>query len=299
MKILIVEDEPVFRRLLESFLLKWGYDVMVTCDGSEAWEVLHEPESPNMVVSDWMMPEMDGVELCRKIREMDRSGYIYFILLTAKGRRKDLIQGLEAGADDFLIKPFDKEELKYRIRIGERIINLERRIMDLAATDPLTGVLNRRAFMERLEQEIERSRRGKTPISLIMADIDYFKRVNDRYGHQDGDIVLQRFVDQLTTSLRAYDFTARYGGEEFFVCLPGADGSQAGSVAERLRKRVEEMEVVFPDGSRSIRITASFGVVSFLPEPQESIDSLIKRADEAMYRAKNEGRNRVCMAGEA
>lgn len=299
MKILIVEDEPVFRRLLESFLLKWGYDVMVTCDGSEAWEVLHEPESPNMVVSDWMMPEMDGLELCRKIREMDRSGYIYFILLTAKARKKDVIQGLEAGADDFLIKPFDREELQYRIRIGERIINLERRILDLAATDPLTGVLNRRAFMERLEQEIERSRRGNTPISLIMADIDYFKRVNDRYGHQDGDIVLQRFVDQLTTSLRAYDFTARYGGEEFFVCLPGADGSQAGIVAERLRKRVEEMEVVFPDGSRSIRITASFGVASFLPEPQESIDSLIKRADEAMYRAKNEGKNRVCMAGEA
>jgi two-component system, cell cycle response regulator len=272
---------------------------MVTCDGSEAWEVLHEPESPNMVVSDWMMPEMDGVELCRKIRGMDRSGYIYFILLTAKGRKKDVIQGLEAGADDFLIKPFDKEELKYRIRIGERIIKLERRILNLAATDPLTGVLNRRAFMERLEQEIERSRRGNTPISLIMADIDYFKRVNDRYGHQTGDIVLQRFVDQLTTSLRAYDFTARYGGEEFFVCLPGADGSQAGSVAERLRKRVEEMEIVFPDGSRSIRITASFGVACFLLESQESIDSLIKRADEAMYRAKNEGRNRVCMAGEA
>jgi len=298
MKILIAEDEPVSRRLLESFLVKWGYDVMVTCDGSEAWEALHEPESPNMVVSDWMMPEMDGLELCRKIRKMDRSGYIYFILLTAKGRKKDLIQGLEAGADDFLIKPFDKEELKYRIRIGERIIKLERRILDLAATDPLTGVLNRRAFIERLEQEIERSRRGNAPLSLIMADIDYFKRVNDRYGHQTGDIALQRFADQLTTSLRVYDFTARYGGEEFFLCLPGADGSQAGSVAERLRKRVEEMEVVFPDGSRSIRITASFGVACFLPEPQESIDSIIKRADEAMYRAKNEGRNRVCMAGE-
>jgi two-component system cell cycle response regulator len=298
MKILIAEDEPVSRRLLESFLVKWGYDVLVTCDGSEAWEALQETGSPNLVVSDWMMPEMDGLELCRKVRGMDRSGYIYFILLTAKGRKKDVIQGLEAGADDFLIKPFDKEELQYRIRIGERIIKLERRILDLAATDPLTGVLNRRAFMERLEQEIERSRRANTSLSLIMADIDYFKRVNDRYGHQDGDIVLQRFVDQLTTSLRAYDFTARYGGEEFFVCLPGADGSQAGSVAERLRKRVEKMEIVFPGGSRSIRITASFGTASFLPEPQESVDSLIKRADEAMYRAKAGGRNRVCTAGE-
>ena len=298
MKVLIAEDEPVSRRLLESFLRKWGYDVLVTCDGSEAWEALNETESPNLVVSDWMMPEMDGLELCRKIRGMDRSGYIYFILLTAKGRKKDVIQGLEAGADDFLIKPFDKEELQYRIRIGERIIKLERRILDLAATDPLTGVLNRRAFMERLEQEIERSRRGNTPLSLIMADIDYFKRVNDRYGHQVGDLVLQRFADQLTTSLRAYDFTARYGGEEFTVCLPHTTIHQSRSVAERLRKRVEEMEIVFPDGSRSIRITASFGVASFLPEPQESIDSIIKRADEAMYRAKNEGRNRVCMAGE-
>ena len=297
MKVLIAEDEPVSRRLLESFLRKWGYDVLVTCDGSEAWEALNETESPNLVVSDWMMPGMDGLELCRKIRGMDRSGYIYFILLTAKGRKKDVIQGLEAGADDFLIKPFDKEELQYRIRIGERIIELERRILDLAATDSLTGVLNRRAFRERLEQEMERSRRRNTSLSLIMADIDYFKRVNDRCGHQAGDIVLQRFVDQLTTSLRAYDFTSRYGGEEFFVCLPGADGSQAGSVAERLRKRVDEMEIVFPGGSRSIRITASFGVACFLLEPQESIDSLIKRADEAMYRAKNEGRNRVCMAG--
>ena len=297
MKVLIAEDEPVSRRLLESFLRKWGYDVLVTCDGSEAWEALQETDSPNLVVSDWMMPETDGLELCRKIRGMDRSGYNYFILLTAKGRKNDVIQGLEAGADDFLIKPFDKEELQYRIRIGERIIELERRVMDLAATDYLTGVLNRRAFMERLEQEIERSRRGNTSLSLIMADIDYFKRVNDRFGHQEGDIVLQKFVDQLTTSLRGYDFISRYGGEEFFVCLPGADGSQAGSVAERLRKKVEEMEVVFPGSSQSIRITASFGVACFMLEPQESIDSLIKRADEAMYRAKNEGRNRICLAG--
>ncbi len=179
MKVLIAEDEPVSRRLLERFLRKWGYDVLVTCDGSEAWEALQETDSPNLVVSDWMMPEMDGLELCRKIRGMDRSGYIYFILLTAKGRKNDVIQGLEAGADDFLVKPFDKEELQYRIRIGERIIELERRILDLAATDSLTGVLNRRAFMERLEQEIERSRRGNTSLSLIMADIDYFKKVND------------------------------------------------------------------------------------------------------------------------
>lgn len=294
MKILIAEDDPISRRILEANLLEWGYEVVVASDGGEAWEIIQQPESPNLIISDWMMPRMDGLALCREIRNMEKSEYIYFIILTAKGEKKDIIKGLEAGADDFLTKPFNQQELKYRTRIGERIINLESRIMELANTDPLTGLLNRRAFMERMEQEISRAQREKKPLSLILADIDHFKRVNDTYGHQVGDLVLQQFTNQLTTSARPYDFLGRYGGEEFLVCLPGADGVQAASVAERMRGQIEDMEIMLPDDSRLIRVTASFGRASYSIESGEDIDLLIKRADDALYLAKNKGRNCVC-----
>jgi two-component system chemotaxis response regulator CheY len=297
MKILIVEDDPVSRRLLEAFLCKWGYQVQVTTDGSEAWDEIQKPEAPSLVISDWMMPNMDGLELCSRIRKRKESGYTYFIILTAKGRKEDLIKGLEAGADDFLIKPFDRKEMKYRIRIGERIIKLEQRILKVATTDDLTGILNRRAFTERVNQEINRSRREKTPLSFILSDIDHFKYVNDRHGHQAGDLVLQKFVNQLTSSSRPYDVVGRYGGEEFTICLPGADASGARLFAERFRKGVENMKIMLPDCSQSIQITASFGTTSLLLESEEGVDSLIKRADDALYKAKNEGRNRVCTAG--
>ena len=294
MKILIAEDDPISRRILEANLLKWGYDVTAVSDGAQAWKRIQQPESPSLVISDWMMPRMDGLTLCRKIRNMEKSEYIYFIILTAKGEKKDIIEGLEAGADDFLTKPFNQEELKYRTRIGQRIINLERRILELANTDPLTGLLNRRAFMERMEQEMSRAQREKKPLSFILADIDHFKRVNDTYGHQVGDFVLQRFTRQLQTCARPYDFLGRYGGEEFVVCLAGADRLQVGSVAERMRQQIEDMEIMLPDGPRSIRITASFGVASCSIASGEHVDLLIKRADDALYLAKNKGRNCVC-----
>jgi two-component system cell cycle response regulator len=297
-KVLIAEDEPVSRRLLEAFLSKWGYDVVVTCDGREAWETLNEADAPSLVVSDWMMPNMDGLELCRKIREMKKLNYTYFIILTAKERKEDVVKGLEAGADDFLIKPFHQEELKYRVQIGERIIELEQRILLLASTDSLTGVLNRRAFMERMEVEINRSTRENAPLSLILTDIDYFKSINDRFGHQAGDLMLQRFTEQLSRSSRPYDFVGRYGGEEFVMCLPGGDAVQGRSVAERMRKSVEKMKTKLPNSTQSVQIKASFGVASLRMGSEETVDSLIRRVDEAMYRAKREGKNRVCVADE-
>jgi len=297
-KILIVEDDPVSRRLLESFLCGWGYEVQVATNGSEAWEILHNPDTPNLLISDWMMPEMDGLELCRRIRAMGKSGYTYFIILTAKGKKEDIVKGLEAGADDFLVKPFSHEEMKCRIRIGERILNLEERILELANTDALTGVLNRRAFMDRMEEEVHRSMRRQEPFALIMVDIDYFKKINDAYGHQAGDLALKKVSHLLADSIRPYDLTARYGGEEFILCLPGTTGSQAGAAAERIRCSVASETIELSGQSKPVQLTASFGVAVFSLGGDDSVDAVIKRADDALYKAKEEGRNRVCQAAE-
>lgn len=296
MRVLIVEDEPVSRRRLERFLLKWGHEVVSTSSGSEALEVLQGPESPSLVISDWVMPGMDGLELCGRTREIQKTKYIYFIILTAKEGKEDVVKGLEAGADDYLTKPFDQEELRCRIKIGERIINLEKRILDLANTDSLTGVLNRRAFMERIQVEICRSVRENVPLSLILADIDHFKQINDQYGHQVGDLVLQRFAGVITAYCRGYDFVGRYGGEEFVVCLPGIDCLKASSVAERMRRGIEATRISIPNSVHEISITTSFGVASLRIESEESPDSVIGRADNAMYQAKHEGRNRIHVA---
>jgi two-component system cell cycle response regulator len=245
-----------------------------------------------------MMPEMDGLELCHRMREIQTAGYIYFIILTSRMEKKDIIKGLEAGADDYLTKPFDQEELRCRVKIGERILNLERRILELANTDSLTRVLNRRAFMERCQIEIQRCNRECVPLSLILADIDHFKRVNDQYGHQVGDMVLQKFAGQLSASTRPYDFVARYGGEEFIVCLPGIDCQKAGLAAERMRRLVEAIRLTVPTTTDCFSITASFGVASLRISYEDCLDPLIGLADSAMYHAKQEGRNRVCVAEE-
>jgi two-component system cell cycle response regulator len=298
MKVLIVEDDPISRRLLENIMPKWGYDIQFAKDGNEAWELMQNPEAPNLIISDWMMPKMDGLELCRKIRLMKRSSYIYFIILTSKTSKEDVVKGLDAGADDFLVKPFDYEELKYRIKIGKRIIDLEQKIMTLANTDVLTNVLSRRAFMERMDEEVQRASRENTNLSFLITDIDHFKNVNDTYGHQAGDVVLKMIANQFKLFSRPYDFVGRYGGEEFVVGIPGADSLQTKGIAERMRKRLEQLDMLLPKQTESIRITASFGVANLRVKTGEDLDSLIKRADDALYKAKKEGRNCVYSADE-
>jgi len=295
MKVMIVDDEPISRRILENFLIECGYEVLSTYDGMEALKIIQSPDAPKLVISDWMMPNMNGVELCEKIRGMEKDQYTYFILLTTKAEKRDIIKGLESGADDFIVKPFDREELKYRIKIGERIIDLEQRIMQLANTDYLTGILNRRAFMERMAEEANRSIRNEEEMSIIIMDIDHFKKVNDTFGHQVGDLVLQRFADRISMASRSYDFVGRYGGEEFIIGLPQTTLEQSWNAAERMRKDIEKMGLPLPDDPQiSVRITASFGVASCLMKSSKDVDSIIKLADEALYRAKAEGRNRVC-----
>jgi two-component system, cell cycle response regulator len=296
MEILIVEDEPISRRLLEFTLHRWGYEVTATADGNEAWEVLQNPAPPSLVISDWMMPGMDGLELCHHIRSGERPGYTYLIILTARGQKADVIKGLEAGADDYLVKPFDQEELRCRIKIGERIINLEHRILQLANTDALTGILNRRAFMEKMEIEVERAIRENSPLSLIIADLDHFKQINDRYGHQVGDQVLQQFTQVISALTRPYDFLGRYGGEEFSLGFPGVDDLNVRLATERMRQSVEALDIPTADPSQAIRITASFGAASLRRDSRETLSSLITRADNALYEAKRAGRNRVCLA---
>jgi two-component system cell cycle response regulator len=294
-KVLIADDDALSRKILEDCLSEWGYDIIMANNGNEAWDILENSDRPNMAVLDWMMPGMDGVEICRRLRLLNLPSYVYVILLTARNKREDVINGLDSGADDYIIKPFNREELKSRLKIGQRIIELEQRILRLASTDYLTGLMNRRVFLERLERELNRCEREVSNMGIIIMDIDHFKRVNDSFGHQAGDLVLQELSTTLVTLCRVYDFIGRYGGEEFIVCLPGADKWNTYQIAERMRSIVENKNILLPDKGTSVSVTASFGIVSMEPGQRKSADRLINEADEALYRAKDQGRNQVVM----
>lgn len=293
MRVLVADDDALSVRILQDSLQSWNYDTVVARNGTDAWEILQLSDAPNLVILDWMMPGIDGVEICNRVRKRDNHNYVYIILLTGRNSHNDIIRGLESGADDYMIKPFNSQELKSRLKIGQRIIELEQRIMRMASTDYLTGLLNRRAFMERLESEENRVSREKKPLSLIILDIDHFKKVNDSYGHQVGDLILQELAAIISKSCRLYDFIGRYGGEEFIVCLPGAGRENARRTAERMRAALENMEKYISDRDVVVKITASFGVAVILPGEEINIDKLIGKADDALYRAKGEGRNRV------
>jgi len=301
MKLLIVEDDPSSRNLLKKLLVSAGYEVVSAENGREAQEIL-EKDCFRIVITDWMMPEMDGVELCRTIRSRNFERYIFIIILTAKDTKDDIVAGLEAGADDYLIKPFHSAELITRLSIIERYLEIERSLKEanekikiLSITDPLTGIYNRGYMDERLPQEMARAKRYGHTLSLIMSDIDHFKKINDIFGHQVGDKVLREFVDCMESGIRnGIDWITRYGGEEFLIILPETDVELACRVAERLRRLVAE-KITYIEG-KEIRITASFGVSGFNPSQHNDIvsyESLIGQADKRLYQAKKEGRNRV------
>ena len=295
--LLVVEDDPVSRRILEKSLTKNGRKVVTASNGREALDLLEKNFFP-IVITDWMMPELDGLELCRRIREMEWPGYIFIILLTARGAVDDIITGLDAGADDYLTKPFNKAELKARLRAGTRILELYEEINTLSITDPLTQCYNRGYLIKYLTREIKRSIRYSNNLYIVMSDIDHFKNINDRYGHQAGDLVLQKFVSLIKNSFRnEVDWLARYGGEEFILVLPETGRNGAWQATERIRGQVSEMVIPVKDGK--IQITASFGISGFeshSPVKNISADVLIEEADKCLYRAKREGRNRVVLA---
>lgn len=299
LEILLVEDSQTQALKFKLMLENHGYQVAMAKNGLEAMTMLlNRPIS--IVITDWMMPEMDGSELCHAIRQHEFGGYVYIILLTAKNSKNDIIEGLEAGADDYLTKPVDNAELIARLTTAERIISLEsslkqrnKEIALLSITDPLTRVFNRGYLNENLPKAFKRAQRYGSPLSIVISDIDHFKTVNDQYGHQTGDMVLKSFAGCLSRALRKdLDWIARYGGEEFIVVLPetGLDGAKA--AAERFRDLIEKMKTETDRGT--IQITSSFGIAAFCdkaPSKGLTTEDLINAADQSLYQAKQNGRN--------
>jgi two-component system, cell cycle response regulator len=300
-RVLIAEDDPVSRRVLEVFLGKWGYDVVAVADGAQALRVLEAEDSPRLAVLDWMMPGMEGTEVCKRVRQHSDRPYIYILLLTARTQKDDLLKGLEFGADDYLTKPFDSKELCARLEVGQRIVDLQDALIktreDLrfrATHDDLTDIANRAVILDALRREALRQAREGNSFAVILLDLDHFKCVNDTHGHLSGDAVLKEAARRMSTLVRAYDTVGRYGGEEFLIVVPAADAPGALGLAERIRKGMETPPISTPGGE--IQITASLGVaVSTVQAPLDS-QTLVRLADEALYRAKEQGRNRVELA---
>ncbi len=297
--ILLAEDDPVTRMLMTRFLKKAGYEVDAVGDGTEALDRMTTRYYP-ILVTDWEMPQMDGVELCRAVRNLQLDGYVYALLLTARDAKEHIIAGLEAGADDYLVKPVHEPELIARLNSGRRILALEHslrvanhRNRILSVTDALTGAYNRRYLMEQLPRELERCRRYAYTLSVLMCDIDHFKQMNDTHGHAAGDDVLQQFVARIQKSIRTNsDWVARYGGEEFIMVLPETGYEGAMIVAEKLRTLITQTPFLTRAGEAVV--TASFGVASTPthgPDLLLKVEALLRSADECLYRSKQAGRN--------
>jgi two-component system, cell cycle response regulator len=304
MKVLIADDDPISCSILERKLTNWGYEVIACSDGTSAWEALLSEGAPQLAIVDWMMPGLDGLEICRKIRARPVESYTYILMLTAKDRKEDILTGLDAGADDYLSKPFDPHELEVRLRVGRRILDLEggllrsREALRIEATyDHLTGVWNRGAAMQSLEKELSRGQREGKPTGLIMADIDHFKQVNDAYGHLTGDTTLREVTRRIRRLLRNYDTIGRYGGDEFVIVLPGCDPTGAERMANRMRAQIDAEPISTMEGM--IDVTISLGVANTEGSSHLDPNRLIRAADIALYRSKKGGRNRVSMATAA
>jgi two-component system cell cycle response regulator len=299
--ILLAEDDPVTRMLMTRFLKKAGYEVDAVADGTEALEHMTRRYYP-LLVTDWEMPEMDGIELCKAVRNLQLDGYVYALLLTARNAKEHIIAGLEAGADDYLVKPVHEPELVARLNTGRRILALEHSLRAanernriLSITDALTGAFNRRYMMDQLPRELERCRRYGNPLSVVMCDVDHFKQVNDVMGHSAGDDVLQQFVFRMQKSIRATsDWVARIGGEEFVIVLPETGHQGAMFVAEKVRALMTSVPFVTREGD--VAATSSFGVASTEahgPDLVMKSETLIRAADKCLYASKQSGRNRV------
>jgi diguanylate cyclase (GGDEF)-like protein len=292
MKLLVADDSSLYRTMLKRMLEAWGYEVVLAVDGHEAQRILDSNDAPSLAIVDCMMPGMSGLELCKQIRAR-RQGYVYTILLSAANHENDVLQGFELGADDYLGKPFKELELIARLRVGERIIKIHEELVEAykilefeAAYDSSLRIWNRRTIMDLLSKEVGRAKRSQTPLSIFLADLDFFKRVNDSYGHLVGDEVLRRAAERMSNEVRESDHLGRYGGEEFLAVLPACTAEGAVLVAERVRQSIGNEPLV-----KEVAMTVSIGVAQL--RPGQEIHDLLHEADIAMYRAKQSGRNRV------
>ncbi|MBT3712000.1 MAG: diguanylate cyclase [Anaerolineae bacterium] len=300
LKILVVDDEHVARRVVEKTLNRLGHTIVLADSGEDAWKKMQE-EHLRFVITDWNMPIMDGVQLIKKIRATTLPSYVYTILVTSNRKDEDIVEGLYAGADDYLTKPFNPAELEARVAVGERMLALEdsltlanNQLEKLAMVDSLTGLLNRRAIYKFARGELERARRVSEPISVIFLDIDKFKEVNDRHGHLRGDEALKLVAQVIKERSRAYDGTGRWAGDEFLVVLPETTAEDAKNAAKRILEGINLIELALPDGG-VFSLAASAGVATQVKVTGAValLDDIIQTADEALYRAKEKGGNHV------
>ena len=301
-KLLVAEDNPVFQSMLRNLLKRWGYDVVIVQDGLEAWRVLDSSDPPRLAILDWMMPGLDGVEICRRLRAAPREPYIYVVLLTARTESGDLVEGMDAGADDYVTKPLKPNELRVRLRAGRRIIELQEQLLQAreelrvqATHDSLTGLLNRGSILETLETEMARGARESQPVSLLMMDLDRFKQINDTRGHLAGDAVLREAARRMKACIRCYDSAGRYGGEEFLFVLPACDFDGAWVEAERLRQAIGSAAFAF--SGDTLTVTCSIGLACRGWNGALDTSALLREADAGLYVAKERGRNQVAAEG--
>lgn len=307
MKILITDDDLVTRKLLQKTLENWGYEVVAAENGRKALEI-YKQQNVKFIIADWMMPEMDGLSLCRLVRSEKSRGYVYFIMLTGRDKKEDIIEGLKVGVDDYVSKPFERNELQVRVRAGERILDLEKelnekneslqrlnvKLEELVRMDTLMGIGNRLSFYETIEKMHHRGCRYAQGYGVIMCDVDKFKSYNDTYGHPAGDNILRRIANSIKKSIRISDDVFRYGGEEIVIILPQQDLINSLIVAEKVRHGVEALGIEHKGTGRGI-VTLSCGVSAFdINAFENKWEDIVNHADKALYKAKNSGRNRVC-----
>lgn len=296
-RVLIADDDPLSRRMLESFLTKSGYRVVIAVDGVDALKILTAEDAPPLAILDWMMPGLEGPQVCERVRAFPERPYVYILLLTARNEKQDLLNGLQSGADDYLTKPFDAQELRARLHVGQRILDLQdsliaaREEMRFHAThDLLTGIDNRAAVIEVMNRESSRQLREGGAFGVVLLDLDHFKSVNDTLGHLTGDVVLKEAASRMKQTVRPYDTVGRWGGEEFLVVAPSSDTDGTLALAERIREAIQSRAVTTQAGD--VRVTASCGVAASTESNRLDPHALLRLADEALYRAKELGRNR-------
>jgi diguanylate cyclase (GGDEF)-like protein len=303
LRVLVADDSPIYRKLVKQTLSQKHYEIVLAKNGLHAMMLLSKEQFP-LVITNWMMPDMNGIELCEHIRSNSQQPYTYIIILTGETQKPMVVRGLTAGADDYLTKPFDSEELLARVDVGRRIINLQRQmesknrlLEELALTDTLTGLPNRRAIEEWAPRQLSGAARHGFSFWVVVADLDKFKSVNDTYGHEAGDIILKRFAQVLRANCRAADMCARIGGEEFVIVLTHTTREGVLTLVERLRQQIESQRFTFD--SKEIVVTASFGAAEHNRHQDQNFARLVGAADMAMYSAKRQGRNRIEIAGKS